>query len=202
MRLYLVDCTPLADAKNMERALSLLSDSRREKAKKLCCAQKMAQSVAAGLILTKLFGNEEICIGEHGKPYLQNEDIHFNISHAENWVVCAVSDCEVGLDIQPLSPVRPAVLRRCFMLKEQEWIGNNAERFTRLWTMKEAYMKLTGTGLSVPAQEIEISLPPATGYDSLNNCYWDFPATPIPCAICTSVEKTTELITIEIKDLL
>ena len=134
MRLYLVDCTPLADEKMMERALSLLSDSRRGKAKKLRCAQKMAQSVAAGLLLTKLFGNKEICIGEHGKPYFQSEDIHFNISHAENWVICAVCDCEVGVDIQPLSPVRSAVLRRCFTTSEQEWIGEDTERFTRLWT--------------------------------------------------------------------
>ena len=38
--------------------------------------------------------------GEHGKPYFRHfPQIHFNISHSQGIAACAISDYEVGIDV-------------------------------------------------------------------------------------------------------
>lgn len=176
IKIYWLDCSPLFDEQELARILPLLDEPRREKTLRYKTAERRAQSAGASLLLRRLFGDAEYAYGENGKPYLKDRtDLYFSLSHSDKYAVCAVADCEVGIDIEPISPARPAVLRRCFTEEEQRWIGEDAARFTRLWTMKEAYMKLTGTGLSVPAKEIALPIPPTDGYDEQNRCYWSLP---------------------------
>ena len=78
---------------------------------------------------------------EHGKPYLEGNPLYFNLSHSGGMIALAVSDHEVGVDLQQRSDVPPAVRRR---LSEQE----NQEDFFRLWTAKEAYVKFLGETLA------------------------------------------------------
>lgn len=173
IKVYWLDCSPLFDEQKLTCVLPHFDEQRQAKTMRYKTIEHRAQSAGAGLLLHRLFGATEYEYGENGKPYLKGRnDLYFSLSHSDRYVVCAVSDCEVGVDIEPLSPVRPAVLRRCFTPKEQEWIGEDAARFARLWTMKEAYMKLTGTGLSVPAKEIHLPIPPSNGMDEINQCYW------------------------------
>lgn len=159
-KLYIVDCSPLFNEHELNRVLPHLTTIRREKVERLQVAEKKAQSAATGLLLKHLFGDAEYIFGDNGKPFLAGEGApFFSISHSGKYVVCVVSEVEIGVDIEETSPIRPAVLRRCFNEEEQEWIGDNPKRFTQLWTMKEAYIKMTGTGLSVPAKEVSVPLP-------------------------------------------
>ena len=45
---------------------------------------------------------EELQMDKFGKPYFVNSKIHFNISHSGNFVVMAVSDWNIGIDVQRL----------------------------------------------------------------------------------------------------
>ena len=203
IRVYWLDCSALMDEAVLENALPYLGAERREKTLRLQTAERRAQSAAAGLLLRHLFGDTEHTYGTNGKPYLLGrEDLFFSLSHSGKYVVCAVAECEIGVDIEPVSPIRPAVVRRCFNEAEQAWIGEDAARFTRLWTMKEAYMKLTGTGLSVPAKSITLPIPPQYGYDDKNRCYWFFPTSDIPISICANESDHMEVIVANLKDLL
>lgn len=98
--------------------------------------------------------NVEIALGEHGKPYLKNFDkAYFNISHSGGAAVCAVYDGEVGVDIQKISKFNPSLAKKMCSAKELEQLGKSERRdyeFSRLWSVKEAYHKLCGTGILYP----------------------------------------------------
>lgn len=203
LQVCIFDCSPLLDQQTLRRVLPLLTNARQEKVRRLESAQGKAQSAGAGLLLRHLFGDAEIQYGEFGKPYLtDNKDVHFSLSHSAQQVVCAVADSAVGVDIQPLSPIRPAVLKRCVTAEEQKWIGDSTERFTRLWTMKEAVVKMTGTGFSVSVKEIVLPIPPKDGFDVNNQCWWHLIEDGAPISICSRESHTINTINLTIEDLL
>ncbi|MGN0403012.1 MAG: 4'-phosphopantetheinyl transferase family protein [Acetatifactor sp.] len=93
--------------------------------------------------------------GVHGKPYLKEIPIQFSISHSGRFVLCAVSEREIGADIQRMED-RTRVRRlaeRFFAEDEKQFLaGCEREeelkrRFYELWTKKEALGKLTGEGI-------------------------------------------------------
>lgn len=94
-----------------------------------------------------------IVIGENGKPFLKDSDLHFNISHSGDYIVCVVDRKSVGVDIQKQGQCKNRrMAERFFSKKEAESLRNLSEaeydcRFTRLWAAKESYLKLTGRGL-------------------------------------------------------
>ncbi len=92
----------------------------------------------------------EIERNTHGKPYFKNLDnFYFNISHSSDLLTIAISDCEVGIDIEKLRTPDLRVAKR-FCDDEQTYIAENdsQNRFFEVWTKKEAYLKYKGTGLS------------------------------------------------------
>ena len=85
--------------------------------------------------------------GENGKP-LTNLTLHFNCSHSGGFVVCAVGEREVGVDLEQIRPVHPR-LERALTAAERQWLTSlpQAERdegFFRLWTLKESWIKCRG----------------------------------------------------------
>ena len=203
VQLFFLDCSPLLDQLELDRALPLLDESRRNKVNRFPLAEKKAQCAAVGLLLRHLFGDVAYRYGENGKPYLANRtDLFFNVSHSGNYVVCAISDTDIGVDIEVGSAIRPAVMRRCFNTMEQEWIDNDSKHFIRLWTMKEAYMKLVGSGLSLPPIDISLPISPTNGYDEQNRCWWYLSEWNTPVSLCCDCEQTVEERHITIKDLL
>lgn len=92
----------------------------------------------------------EIAYNPHGKPYfLSNCEIFFNISHSSNYVVCTIGNRPVGIDIEKCRKCRQNLAKRFFAPSETEWIEERDcdERFTRIWTLKEAYGKAVGQGV-------------------------------------------------------
>lgn len=88
---------------------------------------------------------------EHGKPYLkEHPDIHFSISHCKEAVGCFVSNRPCGLDIERIRAAKPDLVRHTMSPEEAESIFSNPfpdVAFTRIWTQKEAVLKLKGTGI-------------------------------------------------------
>ena len=89
--------------------------------------------------------------GSSGKPFLRElPDIHFNISHTKGLAVCVVDRRPLGIDAEKIKTYPVSVLRK---MTERERIyiqsaSNQDEAFMRVWTMKEAMIKLTGEGLA------------------------------------------------------
>jgi len=90
-----------------------------------------------------------------GKPRIVvPEDLHFSISHSGECVLAAFSRAPVGLDYEQSGRSRnfEAVARRFFQPDEAgEVLGAGAESeavFLKIWTAKEAIVKLVGAGLA------------------------------------------------------
>ena len=94
-------------------------------------------------------------IDERGKPtFVEPGDLHFNLSHSQGAIMAAFSSDPVGLDIEGCGHSRDfaAIARRFFFPEEAEAVlqsGNDREAaFLRIWTAKEAIVKLSGEGLA------------------------------------------------------
>lgn len=86
-----------------------------------------------------------------GKPYLEGRPIDFNLSHTRGGVTVLLGRGELGVDVERADR-RVDVERvgvRSFTHAELRWVrsGDPNERFIRMWTLKEAYMKARGLGL-------------------------------------------------------
>ena len=101
-----------------------------------------------------------------GKPECSGcSSVQFSISHSQNDVMCALSNAPVGADIEHIRPLPyRAIARRFFTQDECCALCNTPDAlqlryFYRLWTLKESYFKMQGTGLVFPLQQIEYPLP-------------------------------------------
>ena len=97
----------------------------------------------------------EIQYTDNGKPYLTDGG-YISISHSGNRCVLAVFDCPVGIDIEEVSRVKTTVSSRFFTSSEQEWASDDEVRLTVLWTLKEALSKLTGDGIKMLFDGVDV----------------------------------------------
>lgn len=101
--------------------------------------------------------NYELTFNKYNKPYLKNRNIYFNISHDKNTTVLVTSDKEIGVDIEYYT-YKESVMKRYYNEFEQQEIinSNNKEyEFTRIWVMKEAFVKMKGQGISYGLQNVD-----------------------------------------------
>ena len=157
-----------------EHLITILYPARRLAVGKLNNQRAKLSSLATGLLLQDIVRDElgieskylVINKGEHGKPYIDGHpDFNFNISHSGDMVVVAYGDSLVGVDVERMrcreSDLK--VAKRCFLPEEYTFITDDEfnadldgisysteERFFMVWTMKEAYLKYKGCGISVP----------------------------------------------------
>ncbi|MBE6552515.1 MAG: 4'-phosphopantetheinyl transferase superfamily protein [Ruminococcaceae bacterium] len=112
---------------------------------------------------SRLIGDFTIEKDERGKPYIKGECgyDHVSISHSEKLFTCAFSKKRaVGIDTEHIErnvsyDTITRLMSRYFTPAEREHlIAFSAsavfytEEFLRMWTKKEAYVKMTGEGLS------------------------------------------------------
>ncbi len=93
-------------------------------------------------------------------------DVTFNLSHSGGIALFAFTRRrEIGVDVEHVRRDFDvdAIARRFFSAHEQEQLAafpdeKKFEAFFRCWTRKEAYIKATGEGLSLPLQQFDVSL--------------------------------------------
>ncbi len=99
-----------------------------------------------------------------GKPRLRDEaGVRFNLSYTEDVALIAVADREVGVDVEHLGRGL-RILDAASVACTPEEIATlhqlppdpRAEEFLRLWTAKEAVLKATGQGLTVPPDRVRV----------------------------------------------
>lgn len=108
------------------------------------------------------YSDISITTGQFGKPVLCNySNYHFSLSHSKNFIVFISSKSPIGIDTEQLRTYNDKLAKRFFHNDEYiylESLSNDIKNteFTKIWTMKEAYVKLTGTGLTTPLNSFSI----------------------------------------------
>jgi 4'-phosphopantetheinyl transferase len=105
----------------------------------------------------------DIEIDTNGKPYIPHSSLYFNISHSGEKTAVVFAEKPVGVDIEKLvKHSRETLLamgQKVFSPKEMLLLENAVniqECFTKMWTIKESFVKMTGIGLAY-SSEIDIS---------------------------------------------
>lgn len=94
----------------------------------------------------------EIYISLNGKPYFKDFNIFFNYSHSKNYVACAISSYEVGIDIEETT----RKINDNIAKKYLDDIIDNSKRI-EAWVKKESYSKLKGLGLKIKFQDLKLN---------------------------------------------
>ncbi len=130
---------------------------QQEKMQRYLHVEAQVRALVSGLLLNHVFGNEltaQIRHTEHGKPYFavhEDERKYFSLSYANDYVVLAVGQEEMGVDVEKIVPYEHAMVQKCFTEEEQAWLKGrgNAQDFWQLWTAKESLMKAKGLGFAL-----------------------------------------------------
>ena len=106
--------------------------------------------------------NYKVIAHDNEKPYFADyPELYFNISHSGKFVVCTLSDADVGVDIEGGRDADLRVAERFFkdsevkMIKEALSDEEKNNLLFKFWTMKEACVKLTGIGIARGLKEIQ-----------------------------------------------
>ena len=161
--LWHCDVSKLNDPALFKRGMQLLPwPERREKIGSLRFDEDKCLSLGAGLLTAHALrqaGALDLTLsrGPVGKPFLSHyPDLHFNISHSGTMAVCAVAGAPVGVDVEKHRAARNNIAAHCFHPLEVEWLAGSQDPdrdFTRLWTRKESFIKMTGRGITQPLNE-------------------------------------------------
>lgn len=118
-----------------------------------------------GAALAQDFGVTHAKIVRKGleKPLLVHEELHMNLSHCKGLAVAAVGKLPLGVDAEPPREVAEKLMRTVLTPREIIDIQDNAQeprefRFSRYWTLKEAYTKYTGEGIRMPFSRLDFKL--------------------------------------------
>ena len=155
-----------------ERLLSHVTEEKRSRIRRFHFSADAQRALLGDLLaryaVCKRAGvrHDQIQIGlnPYGKPELLHpENLCFNISHAGNWVVCAVDRDPVGIDVEQIKPINPGIAERFFSPEEYLVLVSKKDaamvnHFYRIWTLKESYIKMIGKGLSIPLQSFTIRI--------------------------------------------
>lgn len=210
-RIYAIDTDILKDEKLFSYYYALQRLERREKVDRMRFDKGKRLTLGAGIVMEAALeyagvSGMSVTIDPHGKPVLagsweipvvgssdsvsdvlstHDQDVFpcfFNISHTKNIAVCAVSDREVGIDVEHKRGLKDPLIRRAFTPEEiayAEKLNMNDKNpvkaghedqggqsfglsddqltyYTRLWTIKESVMKWYGLGLALPPEDIEV----------------------------------------------
>ena len=144
---------------------AVLSGDERERAARFRFEPDRDAFVLARATLRVLLGERLRCdpralvfaSGEHGKPFLAGNPLHFNVSHTRGAIAIAIGGAPLGVDIERVDPARVSLdtVRHYFPADEARRVEAAAgdERvalFFELWTAHEARLKASGLGLSLP----------------------------------------------------
>ena len=125
--------------------LKNISDEQKEKAYHFKNEKDQTRSLISSYLVNQL-SKEELKKNEMGKPFYQNGPF-FNISHSGKYVIMAVANNEVGVDIEENIEKNMDMLLKIFNEAEAKMIKEHAD-FYYLWCAKESLIKCMGSSIS------------------------------------------------------
>ena len=163
------------DAARIERALAWMTDAERDRYARFrhdrdrwmfALGREMARTLVGDVlgVAPDAWTWRE---GPHGRPEIASpgEDLHFNLSHSAGVVICVLGRGRaIGVDVEDLKrrAPDPAIVARYCSPDEAEDVSAQGDdwpdRFLTYWTLKEAYLKACGLGISVHLRDLWFSL--------------------------------------------
>lgn len=159
-----------------ESLLLQMSGKRLEKLNRLKPVNSKKQSAGAELLLKHALNSNapvEWETDENGKLYVKDCEFYVNLSHSGDYAVCAVSDSEVGVDIERVKKADIALAKRFFTSEEHDYIKNSAsidDAFFEMWVKKESFVKAAGKGLAIPLSSFSV-LGETVEYEGRTYCF-------------------------------
>ena len=125
--------------------LKNISSEQKEKALRYKNEQDQLRSLLSSYLVNQL-SKEQLLKNDNGKPYYQNGPF-FNVSHSGRYVVMAISNHEIGVDIEENIAKNMDMLLKIFNDAEVKMIKEHAD-FYYLWCAKESLIKCIGSSIN------------------------------------------------------
>lgn len=163
---------PKASTVNYQEVLNFLSEERRQRTLRYRRKEDRIRSVLTETLIRTLLireyglnnGSLRFAVNRYGKPYLADlPDFHFNLSHAGDYILCAIDQKPLGIDVEQIKPIDLSIASRFFATDENQEIlripeDRRLDYFYQLWTAKESYIKFKGGGLSMPLNSFSLHI--------------------------------------------
>ncbi len=154
--------------------MPFLSEPRLEKVSRLMLNPREAslsakhiyaleQSAAAELAICaamkkngRPFAPPDYAYQENGQPTISNG--YISISHTEQHAACAIAGQPVGIDVERGHKFSKAVAKR-ILSPQKEFMSDSTnadELLSRVWTVKESFLKMTGEGIPGGMRTLEL----------------------------------------------
>ncbi|XBX10006.1 4'-phosphopantetheinyl transferase superfamily protein [Enterocloster clostridioformis] len=155
-----------------DELLKYISDERKLRISKLKKDDKK-RCMLAELLIKKVAHDKlnlpvnsiNIHTGIYGKPFISSTfGFDFNLSHSGRYIVIAVSNEQVGIDIEKRMCIDFKIAQRFYSEGELKAVtslpsySEKLSKFFQIWTLKESYIKALGYGLYIPLNSFEINL--------------------------------------------
>lgn len=172
MEVYTVEISNIRQ-EELNKLCFLIEAEKRDKIKKIINKKDKIRTLI-GEILIRTIIVEKLKIGnkyikfnknQYGKPYLKDyPNFNFNISHSGEYVLCAIDNKPIGIDVEEVKNIEyEEIAKNFFTTMEFDYITTNdlkfqLNRFYEIWTLKESYIKCCGQGLLIPLQSFSIEV--------------------------------------------
>jgi len=159
-----------------------------EKCKNTPASQHEAGVSARNKLFSHFGIRAEVKKTENGKPYIDDQSIHFSVSHSECFAVCALrcktenydlpddiftlfedGEGDIGVDLQKLPDEERLDRLNKIALRYFGKAFETAFDFTLEWTKKEAFCKYMGSSLADAFKEDDSAREFFSGVVELNN---------------------------------
>lgn len=162
MKVYIFNTCEISNIFDFSKFYEFVDEEKKKKVMKLMRNEDKMRALIGDTLARVLICRTLECknkdvkykYNEYGKPYLEN-NIEFNISHSGNYVVVAIDDLPLGIDIEEMKKIEfEGIAKGYYDESEYKWIINHNKEeqmkcFYILWTLKESYVKYVGKGLII-----------------------------------------------------
>lgn len=172
IEVYCVKINEYLEKSIFDYFMSYLPEDKQKRIKKYSKIEDTQRTLIADVLIRTLIcckldiDNKDIFFdtNEYGKPFLIGfNNFYFNISHSGDWVVCAINNLPIGIDIEHIHIIDFNIAKEFFSKEEYHTLINldisqRLSYFYQLWTLKESYIKALGKGVSIPLDSFSFKI--------------------------------------------
>lgn len=168
-QIFIADITALENPDVFAAGMNYVSKRRREQVDKIRPRDSKERSLAAGILFEYACSINNIphecrswVLSASGKPsFADGNGRYFNLSHSGKRAMCAFASAPVGCDVEQTGRFNEKFIRRFFAGDEILYLQGVApqnlnDECTRIWTLRESYMKCDGRGISMDPSSFSV----------------------------------------------
>lgn len=152
---YLIKNIHTVKKQDIEHFYLNLKSQDKRRMDKILSPNRKKQSIVGKMLLDELlktsygisYFDVEIIYSSSGKPYINNKNIFFSISHSFDFAACCISEKEIGIDIEKIREINIHDLKWFATENEIRYIMQTSaeikKRSFQIFTLKEALLKMT-----------------------------------------------------------